>query len=133
MVNVCSLNIRRFILTTPELFLSLTLNRFIMKFCFTFLYQLFVTHFFTRLTSSITVQTLYEKIAVQEIPTNLITLKSWRLQDSDFNEAKLHQRELFENLKEKILAKASFLKLLQKETLTDIFISLKLTENGFLP
>ena len=45
----------------------------------------------------------------------------WKLQDSDFNETELNQQKLLENLKESILTKLIFLKLLKKETLTDIF------------
>ena len=41
--------------------------------------------------------------------------KSWKLQDSDYNETELNQRNLLENLKGSILTK-----LLKKETLTDI-------------
>lgn len=64
------------------------------------------------MTVNVTFQTLRGSVVVLEIPRNLtrssFSSKVGGCKEYNINEAGFHHRDLFENLKEKILAKLSF-------------------------
>ena len=100
----------------PELFLSLAWSKFIMifseKFCEKSLFHFFV---------SVSYYTF-----LQQYQANLTRSSSSGKVGSCKTLTMLHHRDLLKNLKEKILTKVSYLKLLKKENLNGC---LQFTEN----
>ena len=124
LLNVCSLDIRWFNLTTPNLFLSLILSKFIMNFFsvrnlyFTFCNS-GLKNFFTRSTNNVIFEALCGKVVVLETNRNLTCSSSCSKVVScktlDFNQTEQNHGDLLENLKENIITKVNFLKLLKEE------------------